>query len=491
LPPENVLLSPAAGWTDPAQESAFFIGRYPMHVGDLKAMIRGGDKSGGTVWLDVSDDEIKTAQGEYDAKGIRIAREGSDRIDENNVAHGDLGIVWVHENFLRLDGTDYQFWTLGTRKLISEPKETEEAYPALRGERPYVLGVGALESHRAFPMSPVESWQQLQWEINDMVNLRLDTVKQTIAPVAKIRRGRNVDVEAVQRRGPDTTLMLTSPDDVTFEQPGSVNPSSYQEMNNLNADFDDLSGSFSGGSVQTNRQLNETVGGMQLLAGNANALTEFDLRVWVETWVERALRQTVRNIQYYESDEVLLSIAGDRAKLMQKFGIDLITDDLLTADVGIRVNVGIGSADPMQRAKKFNMAMEAMSKIVLPMSGGRIKPNVEALMEEALGAAGYRDGKRFFEVMPEQPPQQQPPQPDPKIIADAQGKAAEIQSKERIAQINAAVELKKSEAAKEGTTHAAIIREAGAAKRQEAQYRNEALARIADLFGGVTPVGIV
>lgn len=489
MPPENVLMDPAAGWTDPVQEGVYFIARYPMHVGDLKAMIRGGDKSGAEIWLPLDDSTIREAQGEYDAKGIRTAREGTDRIDENNVNAGDLGIVWVHENFIRVDGVDYQFWTLGTRRMLSEPRETVEAYPAQGGERPYVMGVGALEAHRAFPMSPVESWQQLQWEINDNVNLRLDSVKQTIAPIAKVKRGRNVDLDQVQRRGPDSVLMLQDLADVSIEPTGSVNPIAYQEMNALNADFDDLSGSFSGGSVQTNRQLNETVGGMHLLAGNANALTEFDLRVWVETWVERALRQTVRNIQYYESDEVLLSIVGEKAKLLTRFGIDTITDDLLMADVGVRVNVGIGAADPMQRARKFSMAMEAMSKIVLPMVGPRIKPNAEALMEEALGAAGYRDGKRFFEVMPEQPPQ--PPPPDPKVLADAQAKAAQIASNERIAAGQAAVDMKKAEMSRDAAVRSTIIKETGASSRQQNQYRNEALGRIADLFAGVDSAGIL
>ena len=65
-------------------------------------------------------------------------------------------------------------------------------------------------------------------------------------------------------------------------------------VNNLTVDFDELAGVFSTSSVQANRQLNETVGGMNLMAGSANSLTEFDLRVWVETWVEPALRQCVR-----------------------------------------------------------------------------------------------------------------------------------------------------------------------------------------------------
>ena len=65
-------------------------------------------------------------------------------------------------------------------------------------------------------------------------------------------------------------------------------------MERLNADFDDLAGNFSIGSVQTNRSLGETVGGMKMMTSNANAAGEFDLRIFVETWVEPTLRQIVK-----------------------------------------------------------------------------------------------------------------------------------------------------------------------------------------------------
>ena len=87
-------------------------------------------------------------------------------------------------------------------------------------------------------------------------------------------------------------------------------------MNNLNVDFDELAGVFSPSSVQTNRQLNETVGGMQMLQGGTNATTEFDLRVWVETWAEPALRQMCALIKHYESDKTAIAIAGETAGLI-------------------------------------------------------------------------------------------------------------------------------------------------------------------------------
>jgi len=45
---------------------------------------------------------------------------------------------------------------------------------------------------------------------------------------------------------------------------------SQAEQDRLNLDFDDVAGAFSGSSVQSNRNLNETVGGMNILTASAN-----------------------------------------------------------------------------------------------------------------------------------------------------------------------------------------------------------------------------
>ena len=92
--------------------------------------------------------------------------------------------------------------------------------------------------------------------------------------------------------------------------------------------------------MQTNRTLNETVGGLQLIAGTANAVQEFDIRLWIETWAEPVMGQIVRLEQFYESNVTLLGLAGERAQLAEKFGIDRLDDELLEAEITIRINAG-------------------------------------------------------------------------------------------------------------------------------------------------------
>lgn len=413
LPVENVRVDPAAPWYDVAQLGAWFIARYPMHISDLRTMMESDGKNGVEQgWRsDVPDSVLIKGRTDDTSSSTRSVREGSsDRYDEVNASLGDWDIVWIQENFIRIDGIDWHFWSVDHHGLLSDIRKTEDAYPALHGDRPYTFGVGALDPHRVYPMAPVESWQPLQLEMNDIVNLRLDTLKRSIAPLAKVKRGKKVDLKQVQRRGqPDAVLQVDSMEDVEFEATPGPSGQSYTETSSLNSSFDELSGTFSTSSVESNRRLNETVGGMQLLSGSANALSEFDLRVFNETWAERSIRHVVHMIQYHESDETVLAIAGSKARVWQKYGVSPTLDDLLAAELTTKINIGVGSSDPMQKLAKLSAALEMSAPLTEILEKQGISPDGEALIEEIFGAAGFKDGRRFFKFDEEGAQQNQMP----------------------------------------------------------------------------------
>jgi hypothetical protein len=190
--------------------------------------------------------------------------------------------------------------------MLTDPAPVEEVYPEQGGERPLVMGYGSLEAFRIFPMSPVESWQMLQQESNDIRNLSLDAIKQNIMPVTKVVRGRNVDLDQLKRRGQGTAIMVTNKDDVTWEKVQSIGSDVQAITQKLDIEFDDLSGQQNYGTVQDNNNLGKTLGGLKLAAGAANAVQEYDIRVWIETWCEPVLNQLVKLEQYYESDPIVL-----------------------------------------------------------------------------------------------------------------------------------------------------------------------------------------
>lgn len=456
IPVENILVDPAAPWFDPIQLGGWFICRYPMHLTDAKTMMSQASKSGNISWIeDISDEVLLKGRIDEERSATRRIREGGTDRYERRAHVGDLDIVWLNENFMRVGGKDYTFWSIGRYAYLSEVREVHEAYPEQDGDRPYVFGVGQMDPHRVFPMSAMESWQPLQQEINDLTNLRLDSLKRNIAPLAKIKRGKNVDTTAVQRRGrPDALLMVDNMDDVQFEKVAGPDGAAYQETSVASNNMDELSGTFSSSSVQNNRQMNETVGGMKLMSGSSNSITEFDLRVWVETWVEPTLRQVVRLLRFYENDEVVLGIAGSKAQVLEKFNYIPTLSDIEHTDVMLRVNVGIGSADPMQKLGKLKAAMDMLLPMFTEMKGEGVSLNSQELIAEIFGAAGFRDGMRFFNF--KKPGEQAEPSPEmQKVMAEIEIDKAEVAVKE------ANVEMEREKAKESNLTDIKIQRMKG------------------------------
>ena len=171
-----------------------------------------------------------------------------------------------------------------------------------------------------------------------------------------------------------------------------VTSSSYQEQDRLNVDYDELTGNFSQGSVMTNRKMGETVGGMGMISSAANQVTEYTIRTFTETWVEPVIRQLVKLEQAYETDQVILGLAAGKAELLQKFGVDKVTDELLNQELTLNVNVGMGATDPIAKLNKFIGALTSYANVSqMPIQD----LNREEVGKEIFGLAGYRDGARF------------------------------------------------------------------------------------------------
>jgi hypothetical protein len=430
--PENYVIDPAADWLNPAQSAAFLILKYPMRVDEIERKQKHPIPA--LRWKNVSKDVLDTSieTAKYDQAAIRRAREsGLDRYDETQTGY-KFKVIWVFENFIRMDGEDWHFWSISDKDYLTEPRPVEEVYPEQFGERPVVKGYGAIDSHRIFPMAPVDSWRPLQTEVNDLRNLALDQIKQNVMPITKVVRGRQIDVDQIKRRSHGSSIIVTNKDDVTWEQPPQL-PASVPEMNrDLELEFDDLSGVANAATTANNNALGRTLGGLKLVAGAANAVQEFDIRVWITTWGDPVLAQLVRLEQYYESDPVVLGLCGERAQLFQKYGIDRIDDDLLEQEVTIRVSIGLGAGDPQARLAKFQTATQIAAPLLAQskeFQTGEWQIDPEAVMQEVYGAAGYRDGGMRFIKKGQPQPNPMGDLPVQKLQADiektkAQGRAS-------------------------------------------------------------------
>jgi len=378
-PLEHVHISPHSDWRDPINSSPYLIIEELMFVGDIKERMD-------IDWIEYSDSQIQTAITSYKHNSVEQSRLGDDQTGakEQVSSVADFDAVYVHKVMIRHEGEELFYYTLGETLLLSDPIPLREAYPHIKDDkRPFVWGTATVEPHKVYRRSLVDRVAGAQFQSNDISNQRFDNVRQVLNKRKFVKRGMGVDYSNLLNNVPGGIVLMDELDAVKPEETGDVTGSSYQEQNMINVDFDELAGSFSNASVATNRSLNETVGGMQLLQGNSNTMTEYQLRVFVESWVEPVIRQVVSLIQFYEDDEVIQQVTGEE-----------FTHEDLQIPLSVRVSVGFGSTDPQQKIQKLVYGIQAIQAIN-PEKSNRLK--TDKIIEEVFSALGYNDASSFFE----------------------------------------------------------------------------------------------
>lgn len=394
-PLENIRIDAAADWMDPIHSSPFVIRMVPMYVYDVKEMMEANDdKTGQPKWNKAQDSVIRSAL-TSGLDNTRLAR-GNRREDAttaDKVDMADFDIVWVHENFVRRKGKEWVYWTLGTQFLLTTPKELKEVY--FHGIRPLEMGCAIIETHRTYPSGVPHLVEGLQKEANEVANQRLDNVKLVLNKHFIVKRGAQVDLRSLVRNVPGGITMATDPTgDVKEMTFNDVTSSSYQEQNLLNLDFDGIGGDFNPAQIPHGKKGADTARGMAMMSAGANQMTEYLLRTVSVTWVEKVLYQLVKLEQAYETDEVVMAIAAEKAQLMQKFGMDKVTDELLNHELTITVNVGMGATDPNAKLQKLVSGLNTVSQI---MENPAMPPQMKTeAVKEIFGLLGYPDAKRFM-----------------------------------------------------------------------------------------------
>lgn len=428
LPIENFRLDPGCDWIDPVNTSPYLIELQPTYVADIRARIKDGK------YRDVAN-AVLAAASQQDWDAIRKAREGArlDRYDADGTVE-DHRIVWVYHYIVHVDGQDWVYDTLGTEVLLMDPVAIEEYYAhAQTLDRPYQIGSAIIEAHKNYPGGIPALIEDLQEETNDIANLRIDNVRGALNPRWIVRRGAGVDARGLVRNVPSGVTYAQNPTgDIKEIRAQDVTRSAYEEQDRINADIDDIVGTFSGGSVTTNRRVQETVGGMNLLSADANRLEEYMIRTVTETWIEGVMRQFVALEAAYESDEIILSTVAARLKSsMQEVMAAIVRP------VNVRVNVGFNATNPQRRIDKMALGFATVSAYMPDVMQGLDRREA---VKEIFGALGYKDGSRFFPALYQQdvdPQVQQLQQRVQQLEAALESEAYKEQTKVQVAQIAA------------------------------------------------------
>jgi hypothetical protein len=381
IAPENFRFDPACDWRDPVGTSPYLIERIPMYAGQVIAMT---EQQG---WHEYDLAKLCShGAGTEESDSVRNARERSQANSKEVNTSGEYSTVWIHFNIIRdSDGQDWCFYTVGTGLLLSQPVPLEEFDPLER--KRYTVGISSIEAHKAHPDSLIQIGRPLTDLTNDVTNQRMDNVKLVLNKRYKLRRNSNIDVAALMRNTPGGGVVMDDIEkDLGIIDTPDITQSSYVEQDRLNVESDELLGTFSQSSVQNNRALNETVGGMNLMASGATAVQELGLRTFIETWVEPVLRTLVKLEGLYETDQTILALAAGKAEIHHE-----IDDELLLQDLIVRVNVGIGNTNPQQKMQRF---LEPLGIIKdLPEIGQRI--NYEEVGKELFALSGQGNAARF------------------------------------------------------------------------------------------------
>ena len=394
IPPENVRFDPNSDWRDPFGTSPTLTIMLPMYAGKvMERMKKPNPVTGQPEWREYSLSEILASMQQDDtSEVIRQARNGRRRQDPMDThQHDENSMVWVYLNIVREEGRDLAFYSLGSQRMLTDPVPVEELLPL--GRDSLTFGFSVIETHRPYPVGGNRLAAPLQSEINDVANQRMDNVKLAMNKRYILRRGSQVDQAALMRHVPGGGIMAGDVDgDVRVLEYPDVTSSSYQEHDRLSNELDELTGNFSGGSVQSNRALNETVGGMSMLQGDASEVAELELRTFVETWVEPVLRKFDRLIAMFETDETIKQVAAANSEVALMYGTSDELDHMLDHEMVVSVNVGMGNTNPMQKLQRFNTILGAAAAI--PEIAQRMNP--EEIGKELFALGGFNDVTRFF-----------------------------------------------------------------------------------------------
>lgn len=394
IPMENFRFDPSAKWDDVVGTSPYLIELIPMYIQDVQERMRYSDPKG-RRWKLLTQEQIAACT-ETDGESVRMARTGNaEDAPQQNREVTDYDIVWVHRHIHRLKGEDYEFYMLANKYLLTDPEPLEEQ--VWFGERPYVIGTCVLETHKAKPTSLAELLRPLADEANDLQNQGSDNMKFILNKAWFVKRNSNVDTTSLVRNVPGRVTMVNDPEkDVKEVSWPDLPKSLYEEKNRNDQDFDQLGGNFNPMQLAQTRSPRESFRTVNAVQSPAMMMTEYILMTLVQTFFLPVLRQLILLEQYYETDQVLLAIAGKKAEVLQRFGMSEVTDAILEKRMSVNINLGMGATDPTTKQQRFGQALALISNLMKMPPQSLAGLDLKAVFKEAFALSGYRDAIRFF-----------------------------------------------------------------------------------------------
>jgi len=372
--------------------------------------------------------------------GTRNARNAG-QLDPQDLQRGtpDYEIVWVTRCYMRRDNVDYVFDMLDDTVMLNTPRTSRRSTRTWSTARARTSWHGGGRSAQGLPNLAGGHGRESQREVNELANLTQDGLRMAILNRWIARRGANVDVETLKYAAANSVILADDvQNDVRELRQSDVPASAFAATDRVSASFDEVAGNFSSASVANDQNMNETVGGMNLLAGDASQVKEYEIRTLVETLIEPALNQLYAMEQYYESDEKMLKEVASRAGLP----LDRVIN-LLALGIRVRTNVGFNSTSPERRIQRIALCVSTVTQLDPQTQQGL---DAAEIVKEVFGAAGFKNGARFYPSLQnnknQDPMVAQLKRENDQLKAMLAGKQQEIQGKLQVAQMTVQGRLK-------------------------------------------------
>jgi len=433
IPLEHIHIDPGANWADPIGTSPFVIEDIPMHIGNVKSRMTGLGTPNG--WYEYPETQILSATVKSDTQEALRAKRQGDTIDpmtqQGYRTVSDHKMVMVHRVIMQIDGEDFLWYTLGNLLILSDPIPLREAVLWLgEGERDYQWGFSQLETHRTYKPGIGELFKDLQGEVNVERNARADAIAQALARRYKIRRDSVTDYESLENMVTGGYYEVEEMDDVEQEQWSEIPGSSFFNEDRLANDLAAMGGSFDQGGIASQRNMNETVGGMRMASTAAGRSRSYIILTITATWWKKVCEDLLKMEKAFATEDEIID-AVDEVLADKEQVPDLQPSEIMEVKTRVSVNMRLGT-DPMTRVGNL---MGFTDQFMQTPFAPRI--DYESLYKEGAGAVGFGDGDRF--ILPAQdddPEKEQLRQQIAELEQMLETKQVETQAKVQVAEIN-------------------------------------------------------
>lgn len=292
-----------------------------------------------------------------------------------------------------------EYWTRDRVVTIVKDQNIvlrDKPNPFWHGKIPYVSWKFNPLPHEFYGIGAIEPIHDLQYELNDLRNLRMDNMIQVLNKMFFVSKSANVDLEQLVSR-PGGYIELNNIEGIREFATGDVAASSYQEENMLKEDIQFTTG-LSDQMRGAEGKSSHTATALNMLQEAANVRITMALKLWEIMFLRKMGEQAYQLNQQFIDDEVVFRATNLPGRPITKASVEEIQGVYDVMPVA-------GSTDPFNEQVKVQ-ELTTLFNLTQNMPG----VNSLKILEMLLKSMGVHDTEQILSAQAVEQ-MGQPPQP--------------------------------------------------------------------------------